>query len=465
MVLSGPVERLEIGLVLGENLVMTRVEYARRNGDHVAYAVRGDGPLDVVMVSNWLTDVESSLDVPIVGEFVERTASYSRLVWFDQPGTGHSDPIFGEMPSVETFADTIEVVMDAAGVERAALLAWDLATAPAVMFAATRPERVSGLVICGGTARWLADGEYPGISPNELEPTVEALVEMWGTPRYGTFLAPSMAADTATCEAVARWLRQALSPGMARRVYTLGIQADVRALLPSISCPALVIGSRTELVAPLAQVEYLAKHLPQGRLEVFDSADHLPYQRDHREWTHETIQQFLTGGRPKPPVDQRILTTVLFTDLVASTEIAARLGDQRWRVRLDDADTIAAAEIESYRGRLIKTTGDGVLATFDGPARAIRCAAAIKDSVRRATGLEVRSGVHTGEIELRGEDIGGIAVHIAARVMSRAEPGQVLASSTVRDLVVGSGIEFAAAGAHELKGVPGTWSLFAVDSI
>jgi class 3 adenylate cyclase len=441
---------------------MTAVRYARRNGDHVAYAVRGSGPPDVVLVSNWLTDVESTLDVRIVRDFVDDIASYGRLAWFDQPGTGHSDPIVGEMPSIETFADTIEVVMDTAGIERAALVAWDLATAPAVMFAATRPDRVSALVVCGGSARWLADGEYPGIAEDELDQTVETLVEMWGTPRYGAFLAPSMAADAEACELIARWLRHSLSPGMARRVFALAMRADVRSLLQSVSCPALVIGSRGDLSVPLAQLEYLAERLPDGHLALFDSADHLPYQRDHREWMQDAIQQFLTGRRAEHRIEERILSTVMFTDLVASTETAARLGDRRWRERLDDAEAIAAAEIETHRGRLVKTTGDGVLATFDGPARAVRCAARITDAVARATGLEVRAGIHAGEIELRGDDIGGIAVHIAARVMSSAQPGQVLASSTVKDLVVGSGIEFAATGEHELKGVPGTWSLFAV---
>jgi class 3 adenylate cyclase len=443
---------------------MPSIRYARRGEDHVAYGVAGHGPPDVVTVPNWLTDVESMLEAPFMGEFRDRVAEYARVVWFDQPGTGHSDPILGEMPAVETFADTIEVVMDAAGIERAALVAADLATAPAVMFAATRPARVTALVAYNGTARWLADEGYPGLSPDELGPTLSQLVEAWGTPQYGTFLAPNMASDPEACEAVARWLRQALSPGMARRVYSLGLRADVRALLGSVSCPALVMASRTAMAAPpLTQAEYLAEHLPQAELAVFDTSDHLPYRPEHREWVNDTIQAFLTGRRPEPSVEDRVLTTVLFTDLVASTEAAARVGDHQWRDQLDDVEAIERTQVGRYKGRLVKTTGDGILATFDGPARAVRCASAITDAVERRTGIAVRAGVHTGEIEIRGADIHGIAVHIAARVMALAGPGQVFASSTVKDLVLGSGIKFVDGGEHELKGVSGSWRLYVLE--
>jgi class 3 adenylate cyclase len=443
---------------------MASIKYARRGEDHVAYGVRGDGPRSVVFVSNWLMDVESALDAPFIGEAVERTSDYARVVWFDAPGTGHSDPIVGEMPSVETFADIIEVVMDAAGVERAALIGWDLAAAPAVMFAATRPHRVNALVTVGGSARWLADDGYPGIPADELDQGVERLVEMWGTTEYGAFLAPSMAEDQQALEAVARWHRHALSPGMVRRVFSLALRADVRALLGSVTCPALVLASKSAVAgAPLSQSEYMAQHLAHGRLAVFDTSDHLPYQRDHREWIQGISEEFVTGRRPEPRMEDRVLTTVLFTDLVSSTQEAARLGDSEWRAKLDDVEQFAMSEVERYRGRLIKTTGDGILATFEGPARAIRCAAALSEAVQRGAGLSVRAGVHTGEIELRGQDIGGIAVHIAARVMSLAQPDQVLASSTVKDLVVGSGISFTDTGEHDLKGVPGAWRLYAVE--
>jgi class 3 adenylate cyclase len=332
-----------------------------------------------------------------------------------------------------------------------------------VMFAATRPHRVSGLVTYGGSSRWLADDGYPGIPPDALDDVVAELVSIWGKPEYATFLAPSMASDAEACEAVGRWLRQALSPGMASRVYALALSPDVRPLLGSVTCPTLVMTPRSAgAAAPLAQAEYLAE-IANARLAVFDTADSLPYQRDHREWFHATVQEFLTGHRPQPSVDDRVLATVMFTDLVASTQAAVRLGDSEWLHRLDDIERATQVEVARYKGRLVKTTGDGILATFDGPARAIRCAASIRDDVARRAGLKLRAGVHTGEIELRGEDIGGVAVHIAARVMSIAGPGQVLTSSTVKDLVVGSGLALADAGGHQLKGVPGTWRLYALD--
>ncbi|HEU4977632.1 MAG TPA: adenylate/guanylate cyclase domain-containing protein, partial [Solirubrobacteraceae bacterium] len=343
------------------------------------------------------------------------------------------------------------------------LVAWDLATAPAVMFAATHPDRVNALMTVDGSARWLADDGYPGIPASDLDETIETLVRMWGKPEYGAFLAPSMAGDRAACETIGRWMRHALSPGMARRVFRLALGPDVRPLLPFVSCPALVVAARTALAgAPLAQGEYLASHLPDARLAVYDSSDHQPYQREHREWLHDVTEEFLTGRRPEPAVEDRVLATVLFTDVVSSTEVVASLGDDRWRRMLDEVDELAAEAVGRYRGRIVKTTGDGILATFDGPARAVRCAMALRDAVRSRAALELRAGVHTGEVELRGEDIGGLAVHIAARVMSLAAGGNVLASSTVKDLVVGSGLVFTDRGEHELRGVPGAWRLYEV---
>ena len=438
------------------------VEYALQGELFVAYSSIGEGPLDVVNVPNWLTDVESMTDVPYLGGQFNRLRTFSRFVWYDQLGTGHSDPLFGEMPSLETFAETIGVVMDGAGIERAALLAWDLATAAAVMFAATNPDRVSALVVVGGTARWLADDEYQGILPETLPMVIQWLVGNWGRPEYGAFLAPSMADDVAACEVVARWTRHAASPGMVRRVYDMTLSVDVRPLLPMVACPTLVMGSNRALAgASVPQLEYLAEHIPNGRLELYDSEDHLPYHPAHMEWLNDTIEEFLTGRRSEYELDDRVLATVLFTDLVSSTETASRLGDIHWVRRLDGIEAAAAQEIERHRGTLVKTTGDGILATFDGPARAIRCARALCEVARRQ-GLELRAGVHTGEIAVRGDDIGGVAVHIAARVMALAGAGEVLVTSTVKDLVAGSGIEFEDRGRHELKGVPDEWQLLRV---
>jgi class 3 adenylate cyclase len=438
--------------------------YARTDdGLHIAYGVAGDGPIQTLLVSNWLSDVESTLTLPVIGEVLERIASFTRLTWFDQPGSGQSDPVAGDMPTLENFSDSIRVVMDDAKMEQAALLVWDIGTPAAIMFAATHPERVSHLVICGGSARFTADADYAGISTESLAQVVDALVGMWGTTTYALFLAPSMAGDEKASQAVASWARNALSPGMARRIFSMALGLDVRALLPLVAAPTLLLHFASAMAsAPVSQAEYMAEHLPNAMLRVFESADHIPHQEDAFEWLVAEMQEFLTGERPTPPVDDRVLATVLFTDFVDSTAKAAALGDARWKTILDDHDALVRRQLERFRGRYINTTGDGVLATFDGPARAVRCAQAICDGVR-ALGIEVRSGLHTGEVELRGEDIGGIAVHIAARVMARAGAGEVIVSSTVKDLVAGSGIVFADRGTHTLKGVPEEWRLYAVE--
>lgn len=441
---------------------MTEIRYAVQNDLHIAYSVEGNGPPDVVLVPNWLTDVESMMDVPVMGDQMARIASFGRIVNFDQPGTGHSDPVMGEMPSLETYVDAVRIVMDAADVQRATLLAWDMSLPAAIMFVAAHPERVAGIVTIDGTARWLADGDYPGIPADSIDATVGSLVAMWGKHDYARFLSPSASGDLEFCEAVARWLRIALSPGMVRRVFGMALRFDVRTLLGSVVCPVLLLQSSRALAGGrLAHAEYLAAHLPAAQLNVFDTADHVPYTRAHWDWMMNAIEEFVTGERPAATVEERVLATELFTDIVSSTERAARLGDAEWRNVLRRHDELVAKAVERYRGRTVKSTGDGTLATFDGPARAIRCARELVDAVGRL-GLEIRAGVHTGELEVLGEDIGGIAVHIGARVQALAGPGEVLVSSTVKDLVVGSGIEFDDRGSHELKGVPGKWSIFAV---
>jgi class 3 adenylate cyclase len=439
------------------------IRYAHQGELHVAYSVDGTGPPDVVFVSNWLTDVESMPDVPAIGEQLARMSTFARVAIFDQPGTGHSDPLMGEMPTLETFADTVGVVMDAVGIERAALVAWDLALPTAIMFAASHPERVSGLISIGGTARFIGDEGYPGLSPDQVDMVVDGLVANWGKRAYSVGLAPSIADDGEACDAIARWMRHALSPGMARRVFDMGIRLDTRALLPSVVCPVLLLySSQPVLAANPLQSEYVAGSIPHAQVEIFDTSDHLPVQRDHFEWMMGLIQEFVTGHRPAPETEDRVLASVLFTDLVSSTETAARLGDHEWRRKLDALERQGVAEVDRHKGKLIKTTGDGILATFDGPARAIRCALALGDVARRQ-GVHIRAGVHTGEVELRGEDIGGIAVHIAARVMAKADADEVLTSSMVKDLVVGSGITFEDRGSHALKGVPDEWRIYAVD--
>jgi class 3 adenylate cyclase len=438
------------------------VEYARQGDFYVAYALQGEGEPNFVVVSNWVTHVESTVDVSQFNSQFNAIASYARLLRFDQLGTGHSDPIVGELPSLETFSESIGAVMDAAGMEQAILGAWDLATPAAVMFAASNPERVSGLVVVGGSARWLADDGYAGFDPDTLDDSIEWMAERWGKPEYGEFIAPSMVGDQAALESIARWTRHAASPGTMRRMFAMALRFDVRALLPLVTCPTLVIGSRHALAAaPESQLEYFAAHVGDGRLALYESADQFPYQPEHLAWMNDTIEEFVTGRRPDREPDDRVLATVLFTDLVASTETAARLGDTRWVQELGEIETTLSAEVARFRGSVVKTTGDGILATFDGPARAIRCALALRDAVRRR-GLELRAGLHTGELSVRGADIGGIAVHIAARVLDVATPGTLVVTSTVKDLVVGSGISFEDRGEHTLRGLPEPWRLFTV---
>ncbi len=434
------------------------------DGLHIAYRVLGDGPIDTILVPNWITDVDSLIAVPPLGAQIERLASFSRVAWFDQPGSGQSDPVAADMPSLEDFADSIRVVMDDLKMERAALLAWDISTPAAIMFAATYPERVSHLVIMGGSARMTADEGYPGYPVEHLDRLVDFLVGMWGTTAYGRFLCPSMAGDEDACRAVASWGRHALSPGMARRMFTMALGLDVRALLPFVGAPTLLLHfAGAQAGAPVSQAEYMAEHLSNARLRTSESADHLPYQQEQFAWLMAEMQEFLTGERPTAPVDNRVLATVMFIDIVGSTEHAARLGDRRWTEVLNQHDAVAHREIERHRGRKVNPTGDGLLATFDGPARAVRCAQAICEGVR-LLGIEIRAGLHTGEVELRGEDIGGIAVHIGQRVSALAGAGEVLVSRTVTDLVAGSGLQFVERGEKELKGVPGTWAVFAVQS-
>ena len=439
---------------------MVDVRYAACDGIHIAYRAEGAGPA-ILIVSNWLTDVEATPQVAFYGRLIDHASLYSTVLWFDQPGSGHSDPL-PTVPSLETYADWIGAVLDDAGVETATLVAWDIGTAPALLFAAAHPERTAGLIACGGSARWLEDDDYFGLPLDQADAFIDGIVAMWGKPAYARFLAPSMADDEAACEEVARWLRHALSPGAAHQVFGMALRIDVRAALPLVQCPTLVMVERSaRSAAPLPQAEYLATHIRHGRLSVYDSADHLPYTAEHAAWYDDAIEEFVTGKRPARDVDERVLATILFTDVVGSTATAATVGDRAWRRTLDAVEADASAAVARHRGRLVKTTGDGLLATFDGPARAARCALSLRDNARRH-GLEIRAGVHTGEVEIRGDDIGGIAVHIASRVMSTADGGEVMASATVRDLTVGAGLRFDARGEHDLRGIPGRWSLFSL---
>jgi class 3 adenylate cyclase len=436
--------------------VPPETRYARSGDLHIAYRTHGTGPIDLVFVPNWIVDVETWDEVPILGRWLKRVASFARLITFDQPGTGLSDPVgLDQLPTLEVFADSIRAVMDDAGIERAALIGWAFSTAPSIMFAATHPERTSALVIQGGSPRLAGDGAYPGVPEATIDEWVETNAAMRGTHELTRFAFPSMASDEQAVEAWTRAERRSLSPGMFKAAARMMMKVDVRPLLSMVTCPTLVLHTSGNPFVLAEHGRYIAEHIPKARLAVHDSPDVLPYTEAVFEAWMAEIQEFLTGERPAPAADDRVLATVLFTDVVGSTERAARVGDRRWRELLATHDAVVRTELERHRGRQIKSTGDGILATFDGPGRAVRCAGAIRDAMR-PLGIEIRAGVHTGEIELRDDDIGGIGVHIAARVSALAGAGDVLASRTVVDLVFGSGIEFSDRGDYELKGVPGT---------
>jgi pimeloyl-ACP methyl ester carboxylesterase/class 3 adenylate cyclase len=437
--------------------------FARGPDGAVAYQVFGTGPLTVVFIPDWNTHVDVWFEEPRIARFFRRLASFSRVIVFDKRGTGASDPVpLGALPTIEQWMDDVGVVMDAAEVEQAAILSTGVGASMATVFAATKPQRTTALVLVSGAARLVRTEDYPTGLPRRL---VDRVVDTYreGFGREDNFYAssyfPSLADDPAVRSWFARFQRIALTPAVAEGIWRWGFDVDVRSVLPAIQAPTLVMHRREDRFLPVGHGRYMAEHIPDAKYVELPGADHSFFAGDFDQMLDE-VQAFLTGAPASPEVE-RVLSTVLFTDLVDSTTQAARLGDRRWRTVLDAHDEIALRQVERFRGRLIKTTGDGVLATFDGPARAIACARAITYEVR-TLGAELRSGLHTGEVELRGADIGGIAVHLAARVMAQAGPGETWTSSTVKDLVVGSGIEFEERGDHALKGIPGRWQLLAV---
>jgi class 3 adenylate cyclase len=399
---------------------------------------------------------------PSLAHFLERLTSFSRLILIDKRGTGLSDPVsLDRLPTLEQRVDDVRAVMDAVGSDRAALLGISEGGPMNILFAATYPERTAALVLYGSFARLMRDEDYPfGLPPDAIERTWPSIAEDWGRAAALELLAPSRAQDDQLRAWWARYQRLSASPGAAVGLLRMAAGIDVRPILPVIRVPTLVLHRRERFVLP-ANGRYLAEHIPGARFVELPGDDHLYFVGENDALADE-IEEFLTGARPLPEPD-RVLATVLFTDIVASTERAAALGDRRWRQLLASHNALVRRELVRFRGREVKTVGDGFLATFDGPARAIRCACAIRDGVR-ALGLEIRAGLHTGECELMGDDVGGIAVHISARVVGSAAAGEVLVSSTVKDLVAGSGLRFVARGTHHLHGVPGEWRLFAVEA-
>ena len=435
--------------------------YARSGDASIAYQVVGDGPLDLVLVLGFATHLELQWESPALARFFERISSFSRMIVFDKRGTGLSDPV-AEVPTLEERIDDVRAVMDAAGSERAALLGISEGGPMSVLFAATHPERVTALVLYGAMARTTEAPDYPWASPAEAlrESAAEFIAPYWGQDAEGTveLFAPSSAHDPETLAWTARMERSAASPAMVQRIFEMFLDIDVRAVLPTIHVPALVLHRRGDRVVSRHAGRELAARIPGARYVELAGIDHVPWAGDAEAVLGEA-EEFLTGTRSLPEPD-RVLATVMFTDMVGSTQRAAELGDARWRELLSAHQAAVRRELVRFRGREVKTLGDGSLATFDGPARAIRCGEAIAQAARSA-GLEVRIGLHSGEVELMDEDVGGIAVHIAARIGALAAAGEVLVSSTVKDLVAGAGIRFEDRGARQLKGISDEWRVFA----
>jgi class 3 adenylate cyclase len=430
------------------------------NGDlGVAYRTSREGPRDIVAVPPWLSNCEVFPELPSIQGWVEAMTLLGRLIFFDQPGTGASDPVNpGALPTLEQWADSITAVLDDLGSREAVLLANVGALAPAALFAATHPSHTIALVVLEGYAP--AKVERPdGLKQYEF---IATAVGMWGTGEFQHAINPDMPWNEEIRATWARYERLAASPRTLALMMPLASELDVWAVLPTIRVPTLVIQHADDVVFLPAWGKDIADHIPGAKYVELPGRNAVHFVEPDWRSSFQEIAQFLTGHQADV-ADDRVLATVLFTDIVDSTRRAAEMGDRDWHALLDAHDIIVRLQLGRFRGREVNTSGDGFLAMFDGPQRAIRCAMAIRDGVQ-ALGIEVRAGLHTGECEVRGDDIGGIGVHIGARVSALAGPNEVLVSSTLRDLVIGSGLEFEDRGAHELKGVPGEWHLFAVTS-
>jgi class 3 adenylate cyclase len=436
--------------------MFSETRYAMNGDLRVAYRASREGPRDIVYVSNWFTCCEIMPELPFIQGWVEAMTSLGRLIFFDQPGTGVSDPVTpGALPTLEQWADSITAVLDDLGSREAVLVAIDGAFAPAALFAATHPSRTTALVVLEG----YADPMPERSDGRAIEEVVAAVVAMWGTGEFQHAASPDMPWNEEIRAVFARLERLAASPGNLGLALSLAAGVDVRALLPTIRVPTLVVQHADDPFSVPARGKYVADHISGAKYVELPGRNSLHWVEPWHP-SFQEIAQFLTGHQAEVP-DDRVLATVLFTDIVDSTRRAAEIGDREWRALLDAHDAMVRSQLARFRGREVNTSGDGFLAMFDGPQRAIRCAMSIRDAVH-ALGIEVRAGLHTGECEVRGDDIGGIGVHIGARVSALAGPNDVLVSSTLRDLVIGSGLEFEDRGAHELKGVPGEWHLFTV---
>ena len=438
-----------------------KTQYARSGDLHVAYQVVGEGPLDLVYVPGWVSHVELAWEEPTLATFLRRITSFSRLIMFDKRGTGLSDRVPNEkLPTLEERIDDLRAVMDAVGSEQAAVFGFSEGGNLSAFFAATYPERAKALVLFGTFAKRIWSPDYPWAPKSEeREREYETLEREWGELMDVEDYAPSKANDEVFLRRLATYFRRSASPGAAIALLRMNTQLDIRHILPTIRVPTLVIHRSGDRDANVEEGRWIAEQIPNARFVELPGEDHLPWVGDQDAVVDE-IEEFLTGARSVPE-SNRVLATVLFTDIVGSTDHAARLGDRAWRQLLSSHHSLVRKELARFRGREIKTVGDAFIATFDGPARAVRCACAIRGRVAEI-GIQIRAGLHTGEIEIADRDIGGIGVNIAARVVAAAQSGEVLVSSTVKDLSAGSGIAFVDRGAHTLRGVPDDWRLFGV---
>jgi pimeloyl-ACP methyl ester carboxylesterase len=435
-----------------------QTRYAKSGDVHIAYQVWGDGPTDLVFVPGFVSHLEHAWQEPSVARFLNRLGSFARVIAFDKRGTGLSDRV--EISGMERRMDDVCAVMDAAGSERATIFGISEGGALSAVFAASFPERTAGLVIYGGWARLLDADDYPfGLSIERLEAFADHVESQWGTGVALAAWAPSLRGDARVRRWWAEFQRLAASPGAAVAFIRKYAEVDARDVLPAISVPTLVIHRVGDIMVTIPHGRYIAEHVSGARMIELPGDDHMFFVGD-QDAILDPIEEFVTGGLSDATPD-RVLSTVLFTDIVGSTARAVDLGDRKWRDLLETWQVSVRRLLERHRGHEVNTTGDGFLASFDGPERAIHCATAIAQE-SPPIGVDVRTGVHTGLCERLGEDLGGIAVHIAARVVAAAAPGEVLVSSTVKDLVAGSGIAFDDRGAHTLKGVPDEWRLFAV---
>ena len=442
-------------------LTVPTTKYARCGDVHIAYQVVGEGSHDLVLVPGWVSHIEYAWDEPSYAHFLRRLASFTRLILLDRRGTGLSDRV-ADLPTLEQRMDDVRAVMDAAGSERATLWGISESGPMCLLFAATYPARTSALILYGTFARLLRTADYPiGMPAEALETFLDRVEDGWGTGSLSADLAPSLAHDEAFRQSWARFERLAVSPGGMKALLRMMYETDARPTLSLIRVPTLIVHRHGDRGAHVQGARYISERIQGAKYVELPGSDHFPWV-GNTDAILDEVEEFLTGVRHRPEPD-RVLATVMFTDIVGATERAATLGDRRWRELLDQHHALVRAQLVRFRGREIDTAGDGFLAAFDGPARGVRCACAVVQEVHRL-GLQIRAGLHTGECEVMGDKLSGIAVHTGARVASLAGPGEVLVSGTVKDLVAGSGIAFKDRGVEILKGVPGEWHLYAVAS-